>query len=962
MIIASVIFSATVLSAIANNLLMVNFSSTGSNDLIAADATALGVDAYQNVRTGTTGNGTTAAISLDGVTGGVSYADYYQANQKTALGQPYATLVGAKLITAGTGSGSNRSVSIALDLSDWMTAGDYTSYQVTVYYAGRSAAVETLMTDATADVHFSDGTLTPDDTVTVVKRGSGTYAAYWGGIGASHEFTGSNLTINMDYLGGTSSGFQAGISAIRIQGFPVPEPPQELLWTGAASGEWSNAILAGTKNWKLASDGTTPSDFEDLDTAIFNDTLATFTTTTVNISNGDVQPAAVSFLNDSSALTLTGSNGIAGPANLSVSGSAGLRIENANTFTGTTTHTLGELVIANENALQNSVLTTSYPEIVSFDGITAATLGALGGNGDLVLENSAPAALALTLGNGNKSGTHSGEISGSGSVIKIGTGSQSFNFLSTYTGGTTVNSGPAYATATNTAGAIQVGVSSALGTGPVAFTNTADTSILRFTADNVELPNAITLSSAAGITSEINVTNAQTAILSGKISGGEATSFLFQDSSAGSATSVLKLTNPDNDFVVSRIRMWRGSLAITSDGALGNADNDIEIATESVNGALRFDANNITLNANRSIIFYASTASEPINTQEFTATIAGDFSGQGTFRKQGTGKLILTGTNNATGTTSIDAGTLEVNGTFASGGGTVTASAAGTISGTGTINRSVVINGKLAPGASVGTLTTTAPLTLGADSGYTWEIADWNGAAGTGYDTTVVDSLTIAATSTNPVTIAVTPQSLANFTNASKSFTLISTATGITGFAADAFVVDASALPAATGTWSVEENGNNLNLVFTFGTATPFESWASTNITAINPLAPAGFDDDADGDGIANGLEWILGGGPLAQDAASLLTTTATGSGGLILSFDRAEDSIGQATLTVEWDTDLGGGFANSIPIDTAIAPSGDNPSVAIDTGATPDAVIVTIPAANAVNGRIFARLRAVLP
>ncbi|MBN8459064.1 MAG: PEP-CTERM sorting domain-containing protein [Verrucomicrobia bacterium] len=219
--------AATVLSASGAQILMVNFSSATGNDMIAADATALGVDAYQNVRTGSTTTGVTATISLDGVTGGVSYADYYQANQKTQLGQPYATLVGAKLITAGTGSGSNLSVSIALDLGTWMMTGDYDSYKVTVYYAGRSAGSETLMTDLDTDVHFSDGTLTPDDSVTVVKRGSGTYAAYWGGTGVTHEFAGSNLTIKMDYLGGTSTGFQAGISAVKIEG--VPEPAAVML-------------------------------------------------------------------------------------------------------------------------------------------------------------------------------------------------------------------------------------------------------------------------------------------------------------------------------------------------------------------------------------------------------------------------------------------------------------------------------------------------------------------------------------------------------------------------------------------------------------------------------------------------------------------------------------------------------------------------------------------------------------
>ncbi|WP_193210664.1 PEP-CTERM sorting domain-containing protein [Luteolibacter marinus] len=215
------------LAGSAAQVLVVNFSSASGNDMSAADATALGADLFQNVRTGSTTTGTTATISLAAVTGGISYADYYQQNQNLALGQPYATLVGAKLITSGTGAGSNLSVNIDLDLGAWLTAGDYSGYKVTVYYAGRSAGAETLMTDSTADVHFDDGTLTPDDTVTLSHHGASPNTAFWAGIGHEHQFTGTNLNIQMDYLGGTSSGFQAGISAIRIES--VPEPSVALL-------------------------------------------------------------------------------------------------------------------------------------------------------------------------------------------------------------------------------------------------------------------------------------------------------------------------------------------------------------------------------------------------------------------------------------------------------------------------------------------------------------------------------------------------------------------------------------------------------------------------------------------------------------------------------------------------------------------------------------------------------------
>ncbi len=750
-------------------------------------------------------------------------------------------------------------------------------------------------------------------------------------------------------------------SALGIPGDPFSLPtPEDLLWTGAASGEWSTAAIGGAKNWVLASSLTTKSDFEDYDSVTFDDIVSPILETTVEIV-GDVRPVETIFYNDMAPIELTGSGSIIGLGDMTVAGSGGLRIENTNTFTGKTTQSYGALVLANENALQNSNLITSSGEPLTFEGVSAIRLGGLSGYADIPLKNEVGEPITLTVGSGGGSGNHGGEISGDGAIVKMGVGSQTFAFSNSYTGGTTVVGGPDQNGSANTPGALAIGASNALGTGPLVFETTTSTSLLRIVADQVELPNEISLPTAPGIINEFTTNQSLTGTLSGKISGGDATSSLMLDSSTSGANSVLKLTNPANDFTVSAVTMWRGTLAITSDGVLGNPNNDIELFTESPNGALRFDADHITINPNREIRFYDGVGAAPINTQEFTGTIEGNFIGSGTLVKQGIGKLILTGINSSPGRTDVLAGTLQVDGTFEAGSLEVAVKPDGTLAGNGTINRSVILEGTLSPGATVGTLTTDS-LTLAAGSTYAWEISNWTGAAGTGYDTTVASSLTINATSAEPVTVVVKPESLANFANSNASFTLVSTTAGLTGFAADAFVVDASALPAATGTWKVEQVGNDLKLVFTQGNASPFQIWAQGNITGINPLAPAGFEDDADGDGLANGLEWILGGNPLAQDAASLMTTTATASGGLVLTFTRDPGSIGHGALAVEWDTGLAAGFTHTVPITNAIAPNGNNPTVAIDTGVTPHAVTVKIPAANAGNGKIFARLRAELP
>ena len=117
----------------------------------------------------------------------------------------------------------------------------------------------------------------------------------------------------------------------------------------------------------------------------------------------------------------------------------------ANTFSGTTTiYTNTTLALDNPLALQNSTLNYNSGTLV-FTNITAATLGGLSGTTNLVLTNTAGAALALTVGNNNGSATYAGILSGSGSLIKTGTGTQTLGSATgggaSYTGQTIVYNG-----------------------------------------------------------------------------------------------------------------------------------------------------------------------------------------------------------------------------------------------------------------------------------------------------------------------------------------------------------------------------------------------------------------------------------------------------------------------------------------------------------------------------------------
>ena len=111
----------------------------------------------------------------------------------------------------------------------------------------------------------------------------------------------------------------------------------------------------------------------------------------------------------------------------------------------------GRSRVANSAALLDSTLDTSGAGALSFGTLTAATLGGLQGTGGLVLANTTPAAVTLSVGNNNTNTTFSGTLSDGGNVgnlIKIGAGQLTLAGVNTYSGSTTVSAGVLDATTT----------------------------------------------------------------------------------------------------------------------------------------------------------------------------------------------------------------------------------------------------------------------------------------------------------------------------------------------------------------------------------------------------------------------------------------------------------------------------------------------------------------------------------
>ncbi|MDY0166608.1 MAG: autotransporter-associated beta strand repeat-containing protein [Thermoguttaceae bacterium] len=148
---------------------------------------------------------------------------------------------------------------------------------------------------------------------------------------------------------------------------------------------------------------------------------------------------------------------------------------------------------------------------------------------------------------------------------------------------------------------------------------------------------------------------------------------------------------------------------------------DIVRVTDGVNATatVTLDGGSLDMTGNS---IGTATHQVTFNTHSGTLANLGELNGGGTLVKSSAGMLVFDGTNDYTGPTWVDAGTLLVNGTH-TGGGAYTVGSGATLGGTGSIGSVVGVNtgGRLAPGASIGTLAIGNHLTMAGGSVFEWE-------------------------------------------------------------------------------------------------------------------------------------------------------------------------------------------------------------------------------------------------
>ena len=154
--------------------------------------------------------------------------------------------------------------------------------------------------------------------------------------------------------------------------------------------------------------------------------------------------------------------------------------------------------------------------------------------------------------------------------------------------------------------------------------------------------------------------------------------------------------------------------------------------------------------------------------------------------------------------------------------------------------------------------------------------------------------------------------------------------------------------------------GTGTLTVSTGPSASAYDQWAT--VTYGLSGGNAAFDFDYDNDGLDNGLEWILGGNPTTSSTTKAPMASRNLAGDLVLTFTREETSISESTLKVLIGTDLTTWPKEATVGATTSGPDANGVTVSINDATTPDTVTVTIPATNAVSGKIFARVKATKP
>ena len=482
----------------------------------------------------------------------------------------------------------------------------------------------------------------------------------------------------------------------------------------------------------------------------------TLTVTTSSLPGAVVNNATLQFNQDGRG---TFKGVISGTGAVLKSGLGAAGLTGVNTYTGGTTVDAGTLVVTTAslpgNVTNNAILQFNQSSKGTYFGVISGTgalvktgtgsVGLTGANtylgsttisdgillvttsslpGDIVNPGSVVNNATLQF-NQASSGTYFGVISGTGAVVKTGTGSTGLVAANTYTGGTTVSEGILFVTTLSLPGDVVNNATlqfNQASKGTYAGVISGTGAVLKTGAGAVGLTGANTY--AGGTT----ISEGTLVVTSTSLPGDVVNNAIIQFNQNGNGTYASAITGTG-----SLLKTGTGNLGLTGlnnySGGTTISDGTLFVTTSSLpTGSV---VNNATLQFN----------------QTATGVFNGTISGSGTVIKGGRGSMSFTADNTYTGTTELIGGTLFIEGNQGSASGNVNVASGATLGGTGTIggNTTVATGGRHRIGSALGSDLTgqqTFVSSLAYQGGSTafWRLND-NTTDTTDYDRAVVGTV-----------------------------------------------------------------------------------------------------------------------------------------------------------------------------------------------------------------------------
>ena len=676
-------------------------------------------------------------------------------------------------------------------------------------------------------------------------------------------------------------------------------------WTGAGDATWRIGGASG--NWSNISDGL----FFNGDSVLFNDS-AISRNVAVSASNGVPEPSSVTFANTTGNDYLVTGDAIGGGTALTKNGNGLVILTNSNTYTGGTVVNAGVLRIGN-------------------GGATGSVAGAVAVNAPGTVEyfrTTPPFGI--------------GTVSGDGALVFRGTGASlegDYDFVSSnigFTGTVTIEKARLRVDASDL-DSVTAPITILSG-GQAYFIGGTHTDDCHISGIGWNEPSgflgAIRFENGAILTGDIVLQGNSRLHTHSGATGGRHTGQIsgpFNLEKSGTSTLVLDPAAPNT---YGSTTVTAGNLVAGDIGA-----NAFSTGPLTVNGgSLRlngWDFSFASLSGTGGSVgnYYGSlpsvlTVGSDNTSTSYAGTLVNGAAGILSLVKTGTGTLLLNGASTYTGTTQVNAGAIGGSGSLTSA--VTVAAAAG-----------------LSPGATAGaagTFTIAGGLDISAAAAGPGILSFDLGPVAASDRIAVSGNLAIGTGSLGFGDFAFSAiPGLQNGT-----YTLISS-TALSG------TLDGADLTGSIGTASgtLQVTGNNVELVVT-GASTPYEIYESAN-----NIAGAGADVDSYGDGLANGIEFVLGGvsdPAVGSNDLDLLPTLTDNGATVSFSFTLTDGAAAFSPdiWSVEFDEDLIGLWT------TAVHPG--NSTIVI----TPDGVDpvsnVTVTIAKPLGGKLFTRLRVMIP